>query len=129
MKRVLLVLLLALPGFVLAQEPGPEPKQPQEEKQPPRRPAPAPAPAAPARVQGLADDFPAGEEHYLPDFKITEEQAAPLEAKGETRPQEPAPESSFKFSSLFQGDRTFLNILLLCAIVGVFVLYRLRGRR
>ncbi len=127
MKRALVLLLLALPAVVPAQ-PAPDPK-PQEEKQPPRRPAPPAAPPA-ARVQGLADDFPAGEERYLPDFKITEEQAAPLEARGETKPavQEPA-DSGFRFSSLFEGDRTFLNILLLCAIVGVFVLYRLRGRR
>lgn len=127
MKRALLVLLLLLPALAAAQEPPPEPKQ--EEKQPPRRPAPPAAPPA-ARVQGLADDFPASEERYLPDFKIVQDQAAPLEAAGDTKPQaqEPA-QSGFRFSSLFEGDRTFLNILLLCAIVGVFVLYRLRGRR
>jgi hypothetical protein len=128
MKRALIILLLALSAGIAAQEPAPEPR-PQEEKQPPRRPAAPPAPPA-ARVPGVADDFPAGEERYLPDFKITEEQAAPLEAKGETKPPEtPSADSGFRFSSLFEGDRTFLNILLLCAIVGVFVLYRLRGRR
>lgn len=130
MKRILLLLLFLGLSALPAQEPGPEPKPPQEEKQPPRRPpAPAPAPA-PARVQGVADDFPLGEERYLPDFKIAEEQAAPLEARGETKPAQPeSAQPGFSFSSLFQGDRTFLNILLLCAIVGVFVLYRLRGRR
>lgn len=130
MKRILLVVFfLGLPALLPAQEPGPEPRPPQEEKQPPRRP-PAPQAPAPAKVQGVADDFPPGEERYLPDFKITEEQAPPLEAKGESKPvPSESPQSGFSFSSLFQGDRTFLNILLLCAIVGVFVLYRLRGRR
>lgn len=128
MKRAIPLLLIAT--ALWAQEP-PEPrpredKQPQEEKQPPRRPAPAPVPA---KVQGLADDFGLGEERYLPDYKPAEEHAAPLESRPEGKPPEASSGSSFSFASLFSGDRTFINILLLCAIVGVFVLYRLRGRR
>ncbi|MCE9599490.1 MAG: hypothetical protein K8S54_16125 [Spirochaetia bacterium] len=138
MLRVLLCLLF--PVVLMAQEvpetPAPPvqetPKKQEEKKRErpqPQTPAPVQQAPAAAKVQGIADDFPMGEENYLPDYKPESVMPEP-EAKVNTpEPAQPSNGKSFSISSLFQGDRTFLNVLLLCALIGIFVLYRLRGRR
>lgn len=138
MVRVLLCLLFPL--MLLAQEvpetpvvpvPQETPKKQEEKKQRPQAPV-APAPQAPAatKITGLADDFPMGEENYLPDYKA-DAAVMPTPDSKETHPEQVQPSSGkgFSITSLFQGDRTFLNVLLLCALIGIFVLYHLRGRR
>ncbi len=123
--RWLFVLLLST--SLTAQEP-PETPKPQEDPKKPEAPRRAPAAAPLPKIQGLSDDFPLGEEVYLPDYKaqpvIPPKENAAAEVKPDDKPKGPG-----FFSSLFSGDKTFLNILILCALAGIFVLYRLRGRK
>ncbi|MBL8021156.1 MAG: hypothetical protein JNM27_15920 [Leptospirales bacterium] len=138
MFRVLLCLLF--PVMLMAQEvpetpvepvPQETPKKQEEKKQRPQAPVPAPAPQAPAatKIQGIADDFPMGEENYLPDYKAESVQPEPDPKANQPEPTQPSNGKGFSFGSLFQGDKTLFNVLVLCALIGIFVLYHLRGRR
>lgn len=119
--------LLLITAGLYAQEPQETPK-PQEEPRKQEAPRKPPVAAPLPKVQGLSDDFPIADEKYLPEYK-GETIAPPKEtAQPEKKPDE-SPKGPGFLAGLLSGDKTFLNVLILCLLVGIFVLYRLRGRK